>query len=197
MFMLYALVIGVIVGVALGGRPSGLGRIQFRWAWVVMTCLAIQLVLFSAPVNTVIGDLGPPLYVGSTLVALGVVLANSKRAPGLVLVATGAAANLAAIVANGGYMPATPEALADRAATVGYSNSVELAQPALAPLVDRFAMPSGMPLANVFSVGDVVIGIGIVIVIVVAMVRPRTEESEPSMDPDPAASRVGAASAPR
>jgi hypothetical protein len=70
-------------------------------------------------------------------------------------------------------MPATPEVLAGRAATVGYSNSVELAQPALAPLVDRFVMPSGLPFANIFSVGDVLIGIGIVLVIVVAMVRPR------------------------
>ena len=172
MFMLYALVVGLVAGLALGGRPDSLARIQFRWAWIVIAGLIVQLILFSEPVTAVVGDLGPPLYVGSTVVVLGVVLANSRRTPGLVLVVTGAASNLAAIVANGGDMPATPEVLVGRAATVGYSNSIELAQPALAPLVDRFVMPSGLPFANIFSVGDVLIGIGIVLVIVVAMVRP-------------------------
>jgi hypothetical protein len=197
MFMLYAVVVGLIAGLAFGGRPRGLARIQFRWAWLVIACLMLQLVLFSAPVNTVVGDLGPPLYVGSTLVVLGVVLANSTRAPGLILVAMGAAANLAAIVANGGYMPAIPEVLVGRAATVGYSNSVELAQPALAPLVDRFVMPSGLPFANVFSVGDVVIGIGTVLVIVVAMVRLGTQVPETPMESETAASRAEVASAPQ
>jgi len=197
MFMLYAVVVGVIAGLALGGRPRGLARIQFRWAWLVFSCLLFQLVLFSTPVNTLVGDFGPPLYVGSTLIALGVVLANGTRAPGLILVAAGAAANLAAIVANGGYMPATPDVLVGRAAPVGYSNSVELAQPALAPLVDRFVMPSGLPFANVFSVGDVVIAIGIVLVIVLAMRRQGDDAADPRPDPETAASRMEAASAPQ
>jgi hypothetical protein len=196
MFMLYAIVIGLIAGLAVGGRLRSLGLLQFRWAWLAIAGLWVQLVLFSAPVTAVVGDLGPPIYVGSTLVVLAVVLVNSIRVPGLVLVATGAAANLAAIVANGGFMPATPEALAGRAAMVGYSNSVELAQPALAPLVDRFAMPSALPFANIFSVGDVLIGLGVVIVIVVTMVRTRPEGLDATADPNAPASRVEAASTP-
>jgi hypothetical protein len=91
--------------------------------------------------------------------------------PGLLLVAGGAAANLAAIVANGGWMPATPSALAalNRAIGPGYSNSRELAAPVLAPLTDTMAMPAWLPLANVFSIGDVLIGFGICIAIVAAM----------------------------
>lgn len=175
--MLYAIFIGLVAGLALGGRPDSLARLPFRWAWLAIAGLGVQLILFSPPVTGMISGLGPPLYVGSTLVVLAVVLANSPGAPGLILVVTGAAANLAAIVANGGFMPVTSEALAGRAAQVGYSNSVELSQPALAPLVDRFAMPSSLPLANVFSIGDVLIGLGIIIVIVVAMVRPRPVEA--------------------
>ena len=46
-----------------------------------------------------------------------------------------------------------------------------LAHPALQPLTDIFALPHPIPFANVFSVGDVLIGVGVVIVIVVAMRR--------------------------
>ena len=48
--------------------------------------------------------------------------------PGMPLVALGAACNLAAILANGGYMPASPGALAalGKAAPTIYSNSAVL-----------------------------------------------------------------------
>jgi hypothetical protein len=89
----------------------------------------------------------------------------------MAIVALGAALNLAAISANGGAMPADPAALA-LAGLDGpgsHTNSVVLAEPALRPLTDIFAIPAAWPLANVFSVGDVLIGVGIVAVIALAM----------------------------
>jgi hypothetical protein len=50
-----------------------------------------------------------------------------------------------------------------------HTNSVVLDNPALEPLTDIFAIPASWPLANVFSVGDVLIGLGIVVVIASAM----------------------------
>jgi hypothetical protein len=41
----------------------------------------------------------------------------------------------------------------------------------LEPLTDVFAIPAGVPLANVFSIGDVLIGVGIAVVIAAAMRR--------------------------
>jgi hypothetical protein len=38
--------------------------------------------------------------------------------------------------------------------------------------VDRWAVPSWLPLGNVYSVGDVAIGVGVLLTIVIAM-RPR------------------------
>ena len=92
----------------------------------------------------------------------------------MAVIALGAASNLAAIVANDGYMPADPAALASVVElSPGYSNSVVVADPALRPLTDLYALPPAFPFANVFSVGDVLIGIGIALVIVFAMrVRP-------------------------
>ena len=71
--------------------------------------------------------------------------------------AAGAASNLLAIVANGGYMPVSPGAAAVLGAhsPSAYSNSIQLPDPVLAPLTDIFALPPWVPFANVFSVGDV------------------------------------------
>jgi hypothetical protein len=172
MFILYAVVLGLLAGGVLGGRTAGLGEIKLRWAWVFVLGLAIQLVLFSDPVTERIGELGVPIYVGSTL-AVALVVAVNYRITGMPIVALGAFSNLAAIVANGGYMPTTTaalEALGKTAKTV-YSNSAVVPNPALPWLTDIFALPGWIPASNDFSVGDVLIGIGVIVVIVAAMHR--------------------------
>jgi len=172
MFILYAVLIGLLAGLVLGGRPAGLGALTFRWGWLVVAGFAVQVVLFSAPVTERIGSLGVPLYVGSTAVVLAALLRNMSL-PGLPVVALGALSNMAAIATNGGYMPADPGALAalGRSPETVYSNSAVISHPALQPLTDIFALPHPIPFANVFSVGDILIGVGVVIVIVVAMRR--------------------------
>ncbi|MFL5770515.1 MAG: DUF5317 family protein, partial [Chloroflexota bacterium] len=118
------------------------------------------------------GDLGPWLYVGTTLV-VGSAVVRNLQLPGMPLIVIGAVSNMAAILANGGYMPATAEALTavGKSPPTIYSNSAVVADPALAPLIDRFALPPSLPLANVFSIGDVILGAGVVVLIVVAMRR--------------------------
>jgi Family of unknown function (DUF5317) len=172
MFILYAVVVGLVLGLVIGGRPAGLGAISFRWGWLAILGFAIQMVLFSAPVTERIGSLGVPIYVGSTALVLAALLRN-VAVPGLWVVAVGAFSNMAAIAANGGYMPADPGALASlgRPPETVYSNSSVVAHPVLQPLTDIFAIPHGVPFANVFSVGDVLIGLGVVLAIVVAMKR--------------------------
>jgi hypothetical protein len=71
-------------------------------------------------------------------------------------------------------MPADRGALAAVGIRIdGPTNSVVLDQPVLAPLTDVFATPSWLPLANVFSIGDVLIGCGLAVVIAAAMRRAR------------------------
>lgn len=128
--------------------------------------------IFSGPVSDRIGWLGVPAYVASTALVFFVLLVNI-RITGLPIVALGAACNFIAIMANGGYMPASAAALsaAGRSPAAGYSNSVIVADPVLAPLTDLFALPVWLPFSNVFSVGDVLIGVGIAVAIVAAMRR--------------------------
>lgn len=170
MFILYAVVIGLVVGFLVGGRPAGLGEIQLKWSWVILGGLLVQIVLFSEAVSDRIGALGPPIYIGSTALVIAAILAN-RAIPGMRLVALGAASNLAAIVVNGGYMPASAQAAAalGKAHPTSYSNSAIIPDPILAPLTDIFALPAWVPFANVFSIGDVLIGVGIGFVIVKAM----------------------------
>lgn len=170
MFILYAIPIGIIAGYLLGGRLDGLAEVPFRWGWLAVAGLLVQVVLFSGPVVDTIGAAGPPLYVASTAAVLVAVLRN-LRLPGIPLVALGAASNLLAIVLNGGVMPASPEAVAALGVPEGggFSNSVVMADPAVRPLTDIFALPTWVPFANVFSIGDVLIGLGVVVVIAIGM----------------------------
>lgn len=176
MFILYAVPIGLVLGLLLGGRPAGLATLQFRFGWVMVAGLLVQVVLFSPAVSDVVGDLGPLIYILSTAVVVVSVVLN-LRITGMALVALGAISNLVAIVLNGGYMPADASAMAavGKTAPTTYSNSAILAEPVLKPLTDIFALPTWVPFANVFSAGDILIAVGVVVVIVAAMRRPVAE----------------------
>jgi hypothetical protein len=172
MFILYAIVAGLLIGFLLGGRLGPIAETRFRWGWLAILALAIQLVLFS-PLGSGLGEAARWIYVASTALVVIVVLAN-LRLPGLPIVLLGALSNMAAIVANGGSMPASPAALAALGGSVhsGPTNSVVVEHPALEPLTDIFAMPAWIPFANIFSIGDVLIAIGVAVAIAAAM-RPR------------------------
>ncbi len=203
MFILYAVAAGIAIGLARGGSPSRLGRIQFRWGGVILAGMAVQIALFSPAVSEWLGGVAPVIYVGSTAAVLLAVAVN-RRITGIPVIVAGAAANLAAIVANGGYMPAEPGAFASTGGRFGtaYTNSSLVAHPALAPLTDIFALPAWLPGTNVFSVGDVLIGVGVAWAIMTAMrLDPRAPGSaSPGIDgnrlpsrPSVAASRAGSA----
>jgi Family of unknown function (DUF5317) len=179
LFILYAVLIGLVLGLLVGGRPAGLADLQLRWSWIIVGGLLVQVVLFSEPVSERIGALGPPIYVASTAAVIAAVVAN-RAITGMLVVAAGAASNLLAIIANGGYMPVSAGAAAVLGAhePSAYSNSMQLPDPFLAPLTDIFALPPSVPFANVFSVGDVLIGLGIAIVIVSAM---RSRSARPAI----------------
>jgi hypothetical protein len=188
-FILYAIPIGIVAGYLAGGRLEQLGALRLRWAPLALIGLAIQVLIFSEPLGGLVGDAGPAVYVASNAIVLIAVLRN-VAIPGVALIAIGAACNLAAIVANGGWMPADASAIASVGGLpAGASNSIVVADPALGPLTDLFALPAALPLANVFSVGDVLIGAGIAVTIALAMrtVPAAAEGSAPGLSagPDP------------
>ena len=84
----------------------------------------------------------------------------NRRIAGMKTLGLGGAANLAAIVANGGVMPTLPSAASlagFSSVTDGFQNSAVSTGSPLWFLGDVFAIPAGVPLANVFSVGDILL----------------------------------------
>jgi Family of unknown function (DUF5317) len=165
MLLLYAIAIGLLVGRLAGGRVRNLERVQLAWWGLALGGLVVQLVLFAPPVADRIGAAGPAIYVISTLAVLAALMRNLEL-PGFTLIAIGAVANLIAILANGGAMPSDPSAwlaLTGKAElpVSGFSNSVLIGPQTNFPFLgDVFVLPRSWPLANVFSIGDVLIGIG-------------------------------------
>lgn len=170
MFILYAVLAGLLIGVVTRGSATRLGDLRFAWVPLIVAGMGIQLLLFSTPLGDVRGPWPVIAYVASNIAVL-IAVGRNLAIPGLWVVLAGGASNLLAITANGGYMPANPDALAalGYVPTGEFSNSSIVADAVLWPLTDLFAMPAWLPLANIFSVGDVLIGIGAAIAVVAAM----------------------------
>ena len=115
-----------------------------------------------------------PIYVASTALVLAALLRNC-RSRACLIVALGRVQQHGRDPANGGYMPADPGGARRRSAGVARDGLLEQLRgrpiPRSRPLTDIFALPRWVPFANVFSVGDVLIGVGVVVAIVVAMKR--------------------------
>ena len=194
MFILYAVLAGLVVGVMSGGNPTRLGDLRIKWGVLIALGMLGQVLLFSTPIGNQLGDAAALVYIASNVIVLGAVAAN-LAIPGLLAVLAGGASNMIAIVANGGYMPVSPDALAamGRLPKEGYSNSVPRTDVVLGPLTDIFTMPAWVPMANVFSVGDILIGVGAAIAIVAAMhghgpLVPRgSRAADPTATADPTA----------
>jgi hypothetical protein len=179
MFILYAIPIGIVIGYLVGGRLDRLSALRLRWIPLILLGLLVQVAIFTEAIGRLVGGAGPALYIASTAVVFAAVLRN-VRIPGIALIALGAGCNLSAIVANGGWMPADPIALVSVGALGAvYPNSIVVEHPALQPLTDLFALPAWLPLANVFSIGDVLIGIGVATTIALAM-RGSTPAARPA-----------------
>jgi hypothetical protein len=166
--------VGLVVGLLLGGKLSALGSLTVRRLWLAYAAVVLQIAAFPSGVLpwSTPTDAARVLWLFSYVLLIALVVTN-RRVTGFLLIGLGILSNLIAILSNGGLMPAKRAAL--RAAGVSFdlrNNSVTTAHPHIALLVDRFAWPRWLPLANVFSVGDVLIGLGLLTVVVVGM-QPR------------------------
>jgi uncharacterized protein DUF5317 len=165
MVLAWPLLVALAVAPLLGGRWSRLGDLRIRKPVVFYLAFALQVVAF--PFSRLPWSTPDRAAVVLWLVSYGLLAVGAAcnlRLPGVRLVAVGMLSNLAAILANGGHMPALPSAL--RAAGLHFEqsrNSTRLASPHLAWLVDRWATPHWVPLGNVYSVGDVLISAGAVV----------------------------------
>jgi hypothetical protein len=172
MFLLPVVVIGVLAGFALGGRLGRLADVRLRAPWLFYLAIALQILAFPSLVMPwqAAEGIATALSVGSYVCLVSVFLLN-VRLRGLAIAGAGMLLNLAAILTNGGHMPALPSAMRDAGLLFSgvHNNSVAEASPNLAWFVDRWAAPPWVPFGNVYSVGDVLIAIGVVVTVAAAM----------------------------
>ncbi len=146
----------------LGGRLSRLGEVRLRAWWSIIAALVIQVLLIEVFAGSFGGVLAAALHLGSYALALVFVWYN-RHVTGMALIVAGGLLNLAAIAANGGVMPAQRSALETAGIIVDspeFENSAVVDDARLWFLGDIFAIPEGVPFANVFSIGDVILVIG-------------------------------------
>lgn len=161
MFLVAFVLLSALAVPLFGGRLGALLEIHLRHVWAIFAALGLEVAAIELP--------GLPDRLRATLLVaaypvLAVFLVANWRLPGMPLVALGGAMNLLAISVNGGVMPASPSALAGAGLAVdppGFHNSAVLPDPRLGFLGDVFFIPAAWPLSNVFSVGDVLIGLGV------------------------------------
>ena len=161
MLVLVASVVAVLSAELFGGRLSRLFQVRLRASWLPLAALALQIVILQVVQG------GPrPLLIGihiATYVMAAAFIWLNRSVPGLLLVAAGAVCNGVTIALNDGTLPASASALAaahiHKDPTV-FLNSGAVAHPVLGFLGDVFAWPAPLPLANVFSVGDLLVVLG-------------------------------------
>jgi len=151
----------VLVVTSLQHGLSGLLAIRWRHRWLLPLSLVIQTVVVDVPALP--AGLARVVHVLSYVLA-GVFLVLNRHLRGLWLLGLGVASNAGTIALNGGTLPADPHALAVAGIREddSFANSGVVAHPVLPWLGDVFAVPDGVPFANVFSVGDVLIVAGAV-----------------------------------
>ena len=150
----------------LGGRLGRVGSIRFARIELLALALVLQIGVLQVASDSVPGRVAAVAHVLSYALAAGFVWRN-RRIPGLSLIGIGGLANLLAIAANGGVMPASPEAYAAAGldTSPGFANSVPFGDARLAWLGDVFHTPGWLPLANVFSIGDVLLLVGAAVLV--------------------------------
>lgn len=165
MFLTVLVVAACLLAMAspvIAGRwPAALLLHRWRWSPLIWATLLLQVVVVEV---TLPGALAPVLHVATYAVAV-VFLVVNRRLPGALVVATGAATNGIAITLNGGVLPASAAASSAAGISVdtGFINSAVVDHPVLPWFGDVFAWPDPLPLANVFSVGDVLIAVGVLL----------------------------------
>jgi MFS transporter, DHA3 family, macrolide efflux protein len=190
--LLGGIVVGLVLGLLNGGRLEHIGSVRLRWPALIF--LAV-LVRYGAEILLTRGfepalAVQPVLLVGASLFLLAGLWAN-RRLPGMAIAFVGVASNAIVLAVNDGRMPIWAASLSAAGfSPADVSPAIHTILPAsldagfvahLGPFADVIPIP--LPLiANVASIGDVVIAFGLAFFLF-AIVQ-QTPESESSAEAD-------------
>jgi hypothetical protein len=158
MLLLVALVIGLLAGLATGGKLGNVGNLNIRWPWLVVAALIVREAAVLSPLSGVDGV--QYVYVVALAALVAWTAFHATRLRGAWIVSMGAGLNLLVVIANAARMPVAPE-LAGRLLDRGHIGQYVVMGSGtnLGWLGDWIGVPG--PLGGAYSPGDVVIAIGI------------------------------------
>jgi len=179
MILLAVLVLAFLISLLTGGKLSRLANLPLRAPWLALLGFGLQLYMIYSPADMAQGFLSirTLALIGSYVILLVLIWLN-RRLVGMLFIGLGLILNLAVMVANGGYMPITPDAVK----AIGFEYQLESAEigsrlqdskDVLLPreqtnlwfLSDVFVLPPPFPIPSVFSPGDIFLAIGACILI--------------------------------
>ncbi|HEX2471023.1 MAG TPA: MFS transporter [Candidatus Limnocylindrales bacterium] len=199
------ILLGLLLGLLAGGRIQNLAEIRLRWTWLLVIAVVVRFgteAALAAHIG-IVETLRLPLLTGA-FVALLIALWVNRSYPGLSLAFLGVLTNTLVIVANNGYMPIWEPALlasglteadVDRAfhVVVDADGSDFLGR----LLILGDVVPAPVPfIRNVYSLGDLFLGMGLAFFLFAGVVRvptPAEEEEDAELRRRLAAEREGAA----
>jgi len=163
------LLLAAAAALMLGGSLEHWSKRRLRWWPLALLALAIQIPLYSPPLNSWPPMVSAGAAVGVVTMALILVAlvrnAISPVQPALLLAALGVALNLTVIIANGGWMPRAdahaPRQIDRGSLDVTVSNTAPIASDTrLEWLADTIPQPAWLPLSNLVSPGDLLLSFG-------------------------------------
>jgi len=173
-YLIVPVLLAALAGFLRGGQVRNLAHLSVQHAWIPLAMFSLQfgIVLFPQGQSELLLGLRPWVMIVTYALLIAFLCVN-RRLPGMKLILLGAMLNLAVILANGGYMPVTSEALMrsghldlvfvhDEQAFVLGSKDIVLpeAQTRLQLLSDIVGIPEAFPVSATFSVGDLFIMAG-------------------------------------
>jgi hypothetical protein len=176
MILAVAVVLGLIVSLARYKNQAidRIAALPLRSAWLALLALVLQYPLLLAPFGeTQQVVLHQALFLVSHLLLFAFIWRNRSMV-GIQIIGLGVIWNLAVILANGGFMPVSPEALVqiNPGSTLeqwpsglhyGFSKGIILARQEtnLWLLSDILVLPPPFPWPTAFSLGDLLLAFGI------------------------------------
>ncbi|HZQ11005.1 MAG TPA: DUF5317 family protein [Anaerolineae bacterium] len=173
MILLLAFALAVAWGLVRGGSFAHFKSLPLQGYWLAIVAFGLQVIVVYSPLPvTLDASARVSLLFVSYLILAGFVWWN-RRLPGMWIIGLGLLSNWLVILANGGYMPITYEALvaAGRTNLVASTATgtlvfgskdilLPLSETRLWFLSDIFVIPPPFPIPSIFSIGDGFIAFG-------------------------------------
>lgn len=183
MLRVFVILLVIVVALLRGGKLRNFAELHLRWPALAIAGFALQVLIFTPFAKTpLVAWATVPLFLLSMAI-LTVWVALNWRIPGMALIAAGLLMNFAAIAANDGKMPVSPDALrvagryveiTDTDPTISKHVLASDSTVRLWVLTDIIGIPKQVPFASVWSIGDIALTLGVSLLCYRTMCRPPT-----------------------